>query len=109
MSQAPGSGFLPAFEDALLPDDSMEVVKVQGRKIALARRHGKLYAFDNECPHVGGSLGHGSFQGESVVCPLHQMTFDLATGQATKGIGELRIIIHETMVLDGKIWVRFGS
>lgn len=92
-----------------LADNSMEIVTIKGRRIALAKRYGKIYAFDNDCPHVGGYLGRGTFFGNSVVCPLHQWAFDLATGIATKGLSGDRIGVYEVKTENGKIWVKYPS
>jgi nitrite reductase/ring-hydroxylating ferredoxin subunit len=103
------SSFYEALDETSLADNSMEIVKIQGRKIAIAKRYGKIYAIDNECPHVGGALGWGTFYGNSVVCPLHQWTFDLTTGKATKGISGDRVAVYEVKVENGKIWVKFPA
>ncbi|HVT83265.1 MAG TPA: nitrite reductase small subunit NirD [Phycisphaerae bacterium] len=55
--------------------------EIQGRTIALFRtRTGKVFAFDNQCPHKQGPLSEGMLAGDSVVCPLHAFRFDMNTG-----------------------------
>ena len=41
-----------------------------------------VYAVSNTCPHRGGPLSDGIVHGHRVTCPLHNMVFDLATGEA---------------------------
>ena len=101
------SSFLPVLDEKLLLDNSLKIVSLQGRLVVVAKREGKLFAFDNECPHSGGPLGMGTFVGNSVACPLHQWTFDLATGEPTKGPGA-RVRTYEVKVESGKIWVKNG-
>lgn len=59
----------------------------------LARRNGsdvaifraaedKVFALLDRCPHRGGPLSQGIVFGESVACPLHNWTIDLAGGCA---------------------------
>lgn len=103
------SAFEAVFDEAALPENGMEVVKVGGRRVALIRRSGKIHAIDNDCPHVGGYLGRGTLDGESVVCPLHHWAFDLATGRAVKGLPEDRVMVHEVRVEGGKIWVKLNK
>ncbi len=104
------SSEIPAFHEVLeessLSDNSMEIVKISGRRIAVIKRFGKLFAIDNDCPHVGGFLGRGTFDGNSVVCPLHQWSFDLATGLSTKGLSDMRVVVHEVKAENGKIFVK---
>ncbi len=47
-------------------------------------RGGKLFATQAECPHLGGPLADGLTDEASVVCPLHDRTYDFRTGA---GIG----------------------
>jgi nitrite reductase/ring-hydroxylating ferredoxin subunit len=58
-------------------------VEVAGKRIALFKIGGRIYAMDDACTHAGGSLSEGSIQGREVECPLHGARFDLQTGQAT--------------------------
>ena len=52
------------------------------RKIAVFRqRDGGLFATQNLCPHLGGSLADGLLGGGKVICPLHAHVFDLSTGK----------------------------
>ena len=47
-------------------------------------RNGQVYATQADCPHRGGPLADGLTDDRSVVCPLHDRTYDFATGA---GIG----------------------
>ncbi len=87
----------------------MEIVEVQGRRIALIKRFGKIYALDNTCPHLGGSLGRGTLKGVAVICPLHHWTFDLATGGVVEGVPDEGVAVYEVKVENGKIWVNYPS
>jgi nitrite reductase (NADH) small subunit len=55
---------------------------VDGRQIAVFRlRDGSLRALDAVCPHRGGPLSDGIADGRVVICPLHNYTYDLDTGE----------------------------
>ncbi len=47
-------------------------------------RDGNVFATQAHCPHRGGPLADGLIDSRSVVCPLHDRTYDLCTGS---GIG----------------------
>ena len=86
----------------------MEIVEIHGRKIALVKRFGKIYALDNTCPHLGGSLGRGTIKDNCVICPLHHWTFDLATGKCVNGIPDEKVAIYEIKVENGKIMLKLS-
>jgi nitrite reductase/ring-hydroxylating ferredoxin subunit len=48
-------------------------------------RDGSLRAVSAVCPHAGGPIADGLVDLRVVVCPLHQNTFELATGCSTTG------------------------
>jgi nitrite reductase/ring-hydroxylating ferredoxin subunit len=54
-------------------------------------RSGALRAVSAVCPHAGGPIADGLADDEVVVCPLHQNTFDLATGCSRTGQPPLRV------------------
>jgi nitrite reductase (NADH) small subunit len=59
---------------------------VGARKLAVFRsRDGCVYATQADCPHRGGPLADGLLGGRMLVCPLHSLKFDLATGSASDG------------------------
>ncbi len=54
---------------------------VNGLQIAMFSIEGKLFAFDDACPHVGASLGTGKLEGKLVTCPAHDWQFDVTSGE----------------------------
>ncbi len=67
---------------------------VGSRVVCLANIGGKLVAFDNACPHRGGSLAHGRLDGVVVTCPRHGWRFDVTTGRCVSG-GRGGLLHHE--------------
>jgi nitrite reductase/ring-hydroxylating ferredoxin subunit len=64
---------------------------VAGEQIAVFRlRNGQVYALSAVCPHRGGPIADGQIDSRIVVCPLHQNTFELATGCSLTGAEPLR-------------------
>jgi nitrite reductase (NADH) small subunit len=83
---------------------------IDGHQIAVFRlRDGSLRALDAVCPHRGGPLSDGIADDRAVICPLHNYTYDLTTGQEVANggaavrahavqvdeYGLIRITIHE--------------
>ena len=64
-----------------LQPGTAKLVEVAGKKIALFNVNGQFYALDDTCTHRGGSLSKGSFEDESVTCPLHGASFEFKTGK----------------------------
>lgn len=53
-------------------------------------RAGQLYAVSAVCPHAGGPIADGIADEQVVICPLHQHTYELATGCSRTGQPPLR-------------------
>jgi nitrite reductase (NADH) small subunit len=66
---------------AAVPDGGSTIVEAGGGlKIAVFRVGDRVAAIDNRCPHAGGSLGNGAFDGTTVKCPLHGFRVDVWRG-----------------------------
>ena len=68
------------------PNSMMRVV-AKDQKILLANVNWNFYAIGDVCMHRGCQLSKGKLQVETltVVCPCHGSTYDLKTGNFTKG------------------------
>jgi len=55
-------------------------VEINGKEIAVFNIDGKFYAFDDMCPHRGGSLSEGSCDDKVVACPWHGWQYNVETG-----------------------------
>ena len=66
-----------------LPEGSMRLVTVDGRKIGVFNCGGELLAIEDRCSHDDGPLAEGEFDAASctVECPRHGSLFDLRTGR----------------------------
>lgn len=103
-----------------LTEDTKRTVEAAGRTILLVHHKGEIFAADNTCPHMGGSLVKGKLTAEgTVVCPRHHSVFDLRTGAVKDwapwppGVGrvlgavsrERPLPVYPTKVEEGSIWV----
>jgi 3-phenylpropionate/trans-cinnamate dioxygenase ferredoxin subunit len=66
------------------PDDLKEgelrAYPLGKRSVLVTRRGGQLRAMDNWCNHAGCLLSGGWLEGNQVVCPCHEIGFDLDSG-----------------------------
>jgi nitrite reductase (NADH) small subunit len=54
-------------------------------------RDGRVFATQAECPHRKGPLADGLLGGSTLVCPLHEWSFDLLSGMALQGECGIRV------------------
>jgi 3-phenylpropionate/trans-cinnamate dioxygenase ferredoxin subunit len=94
-----------AAKAAALPDGGKLKAGVEGRDILLTRFGDEIFAIDNKCTHMGGSLADGHFEGGLVSCPRHGATFDLKTGKAVRGgkMGPIKFTPPDTRAYPVKV------
>jgi 3-phenylpropionate/trans-cinnamate dioxygenase ferredoxin subunit len=65
-----------------LRENHPQLLLIDGRRVCLVFRDGKIFAVADRCTHNGDSLSRGqvNFLGE-VICPWHGYRFDLRTGR----------------------------
>jgi nitrite reductase (NADH) small subunit len=68
-----------------VPMGEGRALTLHARRIAVFRTPTGWYAVDNACPHAGGPLADGVVADQTVICPLHDRRFDLATGEVSGG------------------------
>lgn len=85
---------------AELEVDQMKLVHVGERRIVVARTAPGYVAFDDRCPHRGGSLAGGSMICGTVQCPWHGSQFDVTTGAVKAGPADRSIETYRVQ-LDG--------
>ena len=79
--------------------------------IVVVRWGGRVFAYENHCPHGGGKLDWERSQfldasGERLMCGKHGSTFDLATGEGLEGrCRDQSLTPIAVAVLDGDICI----
>ena len=74
-----------------IPYGEGRTFEVAGEQVAVFRaRSGAVYALSAVCTHRGGPIADGQTDERIVMCPLHQNTFELATGCSPTGAAPLR-------------------
>ncbi len=63
-------------------------VEVEGKKLCVGQVGGEWYGFSHACPHAGASMMDGYVTSScQVVCPVHQLKFNLKNGRDIHGDG----------------------
>jgi 3-phenylpropionate/trans-cinnamate dioxygenase ferredoxin subunit len=63
-------------------------VIVDGKTFCIARYQQQCFGFAHACPHAGAPLTDGYIDKScNVVCPVHNLKFNLKTGRDTNGEG----------------------
>ena len=83
--------------------DQMKLVILKDRRIVLARTRSGYVAFDDRCPHSGGSLAGGALICGTVQCPWHGSQFDVHTGEERAGPAERGIETYPVESDDGLV------
>jgi 3-phenylpropionate/trans-cinnamate dioxygenase ferredoxin component len=62
-------------------EGELRAYEVGKLNVCVARVKGRLKALDDWCNHAGCLLSGGRIEGNMVVCPCHEVGFDLDTGK----------------------------
>lgn len=89
-----------------VPENELRGVRVDGRRIVLANRGGRIFALEDRCSHEEFPLSEGELTGDQVTCILHGARFDLETGAAKALPAVVPVKTYECRVEDGEIQVR---
>lgn len=79
-------------------------VVLDGRRVAVFRAEDGWFALDAMCPHLGGPLADGIVASRTVICPLHERRFDLATGEERSN-GSYCVAAHRVEVRGNEVYV----
>jgi nitrite reductase/ring-hydroxylating ferredoxin subunit len=64
-----------------IKEDTMNFFVVDHIEVIVGRKGGKLFAFNNSCPHRGASLSKGELKDTRIVCYMHGYEYDIFTGR----------------------------
>jgi 3-phenylpropionate/trans-cinnamate dioxygenase ferredoxin component len=87
-----------------LADGQMRSYVVGKRNVLVANVGGRYRALDDWCNHAGCLLSGGRLERTTVVCPCHEIGFDLDTGRnvTSPGIADDQPIFRVS-VIEGEI------
>jgi nitrite reductase/ring-hydroxylating ferredoxin subunit len=111
MSSMPSqnAGFTKVAALADLPEGGTKAVKLdEKRSVALFNVGGRIYATNNQCPHMGYPLTRGTVRHGVVTCDWHGRSFDLEGGGCfMTGCDDLQTFPVE--VRNGEVWIGLGT
>jgi 3-phenylpropionate/trans-cinnamate dioxygenase ferredoxin component len=87
-------------------------VVVEGIPIMVVMLANKVYAIQDKCTHLGGSLSKGTVENTEIKCRLHGAKFDLKTGNVIDKahVGFIKMPtkktkVFRTEIIDGKVFI----
>lgn len=89
-----------------LPEDGWKLVTLDSNDVLVGKRHGRLFAFNNSCPHRGASLSKGEFNGDNIVCYMHRYEYNIFTGRLENKKSWKK---EETWVEQSEEWRKSGD
>jgi 3-phenylpropionate/trans-cinnamate dioxygenase ferredoxin component len=95
---------------AEIPEAEMRAFDLPSGKVAVAHIERRVFAFGDECTHMGCSLSEtGMFDDHAalVECLCHGSVFDVETGEPTHGPAEDPVPVFAARIVDG--WVEVAS
>lgn len=84
-------------------------ITIGTRELALSFRDGQFGVVSNACNHVGGPLGHGTLDGDYVVCPWHHWKFHRCTGKGEPGFEDDAVPAYAVKAEQGRILIDMAS
>ncbi len=98
--------FIKVAELSDLEDGDLMAVEVDGEPVCLARVDGTIYAFTDNCTHIGGPLNEGELDDYVLTCPWHGAQFDVRTGKVLRGPARQDILTYPVKVEGESILIR---
>jgi uncharacterized membrane protein/nitrite reductase/ring-hydroxylating ferredoxin subunit len=89
--------------------DQMKLLRINGRRLVLARTIEGYVVFDDRCTHRGGSLAGGVMIGGIVQCPWHGSQFDCRRGAVKAGPAQEPIKTYRVSEKEGQVTLTLGD
>ena len=87
-----------------IPLGGSKLVMVEDTPIALFNLNGKIYAWDNRCPHRGASLADGNISDSVIQCKFHLWEFDVKSACAIAN-PDLKVKTFVVSVENGEVFI----
>jgi nitrite reductase/ring-hydroxylating ferredoxin subunit/uncharacterized membrane protein len=105
--EQPGE-FVRVMAEGDLREGELRRVEVNGKRVLLVRRSGRIAAMDEVCAHLGGPLAEGKLEGDTVECPWHGSRYRLDDGSVARGPSVHPQACFRARVREGQIEIEAG-
>ncbi len=78
----------------------------EGRSVALFNEGGRIYATDNQCPHMGYPLTRGVVRNGVLTCDWHGRRFDLEAGGCFNNMCDDLAVFPVEVRAGGQVWIQ---
>lgn len=92
-----------------VPPGTLKRVLAAGTQLVIANVDGEYFAVAAKCTHRAAPLVRGRLDGGRLICPWHNGSFDLATGEPLTPPVKKPIKTFPVSVDEGRIHVRIAS
>lgn len=89
--------------------DQMKLLRLNERRLVLARTKEGYVVFDDRCTHRGGSLAGGVMINGVVQCPWHGSQFDCRSGAVKAGPAKEPVETFRVREKEGKVMLSLGD
>ena len=105
-----GNGWTHAATLSEIDPGSAKAVQAggEGRSIALFNVDGRIFATDNQCPHMGYPLTRGVVRNGILTCDWHGRRFDLESGGCFNNMCD-DLAVFPVEMRDEEIWIHLGD
>ena len=87
-----------------IPPGRSKLVMVNDKPVALFNINGKIFAWDNRCPHRGASLSDGNISDSVFQCKYHLWQFDVKKACSIVN-PSIKINVYEIEIKNGDIFI----
>ena len=107
---AEGNGWIQAATQGEIGPGNAKAVQIggEGRSIALFNVDGRIFATDNQCPHMGYPLTRGVVRNGVLTCDWHGRRFDLESGGCFNNMCD-DLAVFPVEQRGEEIWIRLGD
>jgi len=90
---------------SLQPGSVTQVSLPSGHALAVYRLGEEYFVSDDVCTHGEASLAEGEIEDGTIVCPYHQGSFDIRTGEPVAYPCEIPLKVYPTRIESGSVCV----
>jgi nitrite reductase/ring-hydroxylating ferredoxin subunit len=83
-------------------------IKIKREAIAVFKHRGKIFAFQNACPHQNADLAEGYIRNMKIYCRHHHWSFDLESGAYVFN-PSLSLKIYPVHLVNGNVYLEINK